>query len=358
MTASRDWIPHSKPTLGGEDADAVHGVVQSGFVGPGEAARTFEAKFAGMVGRAHARSTSTGSAALHLALLAAGVGPGDVVVIPALVCRAVFNVVAATGATPRLADIDPSDLNVSVAAARRALTASPEARYMVVVHSFGAPSSLFSASFPDVVLIEDGASSLGARVNEIPVGVMGLSSVFSFGSTKMMTTGQGGMVLTDDAEQVALIDKIRDYDRTLPGASGDGPGFNYNLSDLQATLGLSQLGRLDDFMVRRRAIAKSYSSALRGIPGVALPHGPSDGQLHSYYRYVFLVDEAHSVVERLQRDEIDARTSVTHFLTDDKSEFPGCEAVRSRIVSLPIYPSLTDSQVERITLSLLAALSR
>jgi perosamine synthetase len=229
---------------------------------------------------------------------------------------------------------------------------------MVVVHSFGAPSSLFSASFPDVVLIEDGASSLGARVDDMPVGRMGLSSVFSFGSTKMMTTGQGGMILTDDAEQIALIDKIRDYDCALPGASSDGPGFNYNLSDLQATLGMSQLSRLDDFIERRRAIASSYTSVLRGMPDIELPHGPQDGRRHAYYRYVFLTDAAPAVVELLQKDGIDARSSVTHFLNDSKSEFPGCEAVRSRIVSLPIYPSLTDSQVERITSSLSAALSR
>jgi dTDP-4-amino-4,6-dideoxygalactose transaminase len=354
--ASHDWIPHSKPSLERADADSVGEAVRSGFVGAGRGAKEFEEKFAAYIGRANGRAAASGSAALHLALLAAGVGPGEAVIIPALVCRALLNVVLSTGATPVLADIDPSDLNVNLENAQAAAVTGKAAgsgkkpHFMIAVHSFGAPADLNLFKSLELTIVEDAASSLGARLNGRQVGTSGVSSVFSFGSTKMMTTGQGGIVLTDDQSQVEGVDRLLDYD--CSSTISRSVGFNYRMSDLQAALGLSQLARLDDFIARRRAIARKYSAVLKDVPGVSLPHGKeSEGRQHSYYRYVFLHDRASSIVEKLNRSGIDARPSVTHFLTDyveTAGDFPGCASVRSRIVSLPIYPSLTDSETDRI----------
>ena len=362
MKPGSDWIPHSRPTLDGAEAEAVRAVVESGFVGTGKGATKFESDFAGYIGRKHGRATTTGSAALHLALLAAGAGPGEAVIVPALVCRALLNVVLSTGAHPVIADIDPVDLNVGVQNARRAAESPRRPRFMIAVHSFGAPVDISAFESLGLTIIEDAASSLGARIDGNPVGRKGLSSVFSFGSTKMITTGQGGMVLTDDTEQLARLDALRDYDCALIPSGGSQPtAFNYGMADLQAALGMAQLVRLDEFVARRREIAKRYSAMLSALPGVELPHGQdSDTRAHSYYRYVLLHDRAVAVVAAMNAKGIDARTSVTHFISDHVDplgDYSGCRAVRSRIVSLPIYPSLTDADVDRIASAAAEALA-
>ncbi len=353
---SSDWIPHSKPTLTEADAAAVGDAVRAGYVGSGPLVETFEAQVARRLDRSFSRATTTGSAALHLALLAAGVRPGDPVLLPAFVCRAVLNVVLACGGRPVLIDIDPMTLCITADAARSACTRAGIARSpsvaLVLVHSFGVAVDVDDFQSLGLKIIEDAASSFGASFDGRPVGSSGIISVLSFASTKMMTTGQGGMILTSNEDCAERIDALMDYDCASKPSHGDQQiAYNYGLAEVPASLGISQLSRLDDFVARRREIAGRYVEALRGLTGVTLPRA-TDG--HGYYRFILLSDDAQNVVQRLRAADIDARSSVSHFLhdyLDSPGQFPDCEAIRSRIVSLPIFPSLTAGEVERVASS-------
>lgn len=358
---SSDWIPHSKPTLAEADAAAVSDAIRTGYVGSGPLVKTFEAQVAGRLDRSFSRATTTGSAALHLALLAAGVRPGDPVLLPAFVCRAVLNVVLASGGMPVLVDIDPMTLCITPDAARSACTRAGIAKStnvsLVLVHSFGVAVDIDAFQSLGMRIIEDAASSFGASFDGRPVGSSGMVSILSFASTKMMTTGQGGMVLTSDEEYAVRIEALMDYDCTSKSSGGAQPiAYNYGFTEAQASLGISQLSGLDDFVARRREVAGRYVQALRGLTGVTLPPA-TDG--HGFYRFILLADDAQNVVQRLRAADIDARTSVSHFLhdyLDRPGQFPNCEAIRSRIVSLPIFPSLTAGEVERVALSARAAI--
>jgi perosamine synthetase len=215
---------------------------------------------------------------------------------------------------------------------------------------FGAPADLANLLAFGIPVLEDAASSLGATYHARPVGGFGAASVFSFGSTKMLTTGQGGMVLVDDSATFERLVGLCDYD----GARVDqrGPAYNYQFSDMQAALGLAQLNRLPQFMDRRRTIAGIYRDALGDLPGLRLPAARA-GAEHGYYRFVIQVPgNSDKLVRALQQRAIDARSSVAHFLYDyieaSPADFPQCEAVRHSLISLPIYPTLTDEQAQHI----------
>lgn len=345
-------IPFSSPTLGSAEADAVQATVASGFIGSGKLVRQLEAQVAQFAERRFGIATLSGSAALVLALKVMQIHDGDEVVVPAFACRAVLNAVLEVGATPVFVDLDPFDLTPSAEAARRALTTQTKA--VVLTHLFGATAALDEFLRLPVPIIEDGASSMGATFRGRPAGGFGVVSIYSFGSTKMMTTGKGGMLLTDDMRLAQRAHDLIDYDRPLATATSleEYPvGMNEGLTDLQASLGLVQLGRMEEFVARRREIALCYNQAL-DLPGWQLPSARAES-VHSYYRYVIQIQEhAADIARRLQSQGIDARTSVSHLLYDylniSRQQFPNCECVRNKILALPIYPTLTDSQVEFI----------
>ncbi len=340
-------IPHSRPTIGKAEARAAQEAVLSGFIGAGERVRAFEDSIGAWTGRRHAHATSSGSAALHLALLALGVQPGDEVMLPAFLCRAVLNVVLAVGGHPVLADIEPGDFTMSLASARQKL--SPRTRVIILPHMFGAPAQVGGFLELGVPIIEDAASSFGAKYEGRPVGSFGQISVLSFASTKMMTMGQGGMLLTDEVALSAAVHRLMEYDSS---ARDEVIGHNFQPTDLQAAIGLVQLQRLESFLAARRAIATRYAAALEGLPGVTLPR-VRPGSSHAYYRFVLQVQsDSGNPISKLRAAGIDARSSVAHFLYDylgiAESEFPNCQAVRRHLISLPIYPSLEDEQITHI----------
>jgi dTDP-4-amino-4,6-dideoxygalactose transaminase len=346
-------VPHSRPTLDATEANSAAQAVISGYVGSGRQVSAFEQALAGWAQRRYALATNSGSAALHLVLLGMGIGPGDEVLLPALACRAVLNAVLAAGAAPRLVDIDPADLNMSAAAAEQQL--SDHTRLVVLPHMFGASAELGRFLQIGVPVLEDAASSLGGSYQGYHLGHYGIASVYSFASTKMITAGQGGMLLTDSAELVERSRAFMDYDGAMP-AQGTGrtvrPGFNYQLTDVPACIGLAQFAKLPVFLVRRQMIAQQYQAALADLPGVELPAAVGHGE-HAFYRFILKVrGPAAPIVERLQALGIDARTSVAHWLYDylaiGAEAFPGCESVRHRLVSLPIYPGLTSLEVEAV----------
>jgi dTDP-4-amino-4,6-dideoxygalactose transaminase len=336
-------IPHSRPTLAAEDLSAVAEVLRSGCIAQGEKVTAFEKELAGRVGVAGGVATNSGTAALCLALRALGVGEGDEVLLPSYACAAILHAVQAVRAVPRLVDSDPVSFNMDPAAARKAC--SPRAKALIVVHSFGLPAELDSLNALGLPLIEAGAQALGASYDGRPVGSVGAVGAFSFYATKVITTGEGGMLVSNDPRVLETARDLREYDRKDDAR----PRFNYKLTDFQAALGLAQLGRLPDFLKRREAIASLYSEGLADLP-LRLPLAPPD-RARIYYRYVVAgPGRAESYLSRLQPLGVEVRRPVFRplhrYLGGDG--FPGADEAWERALSLPLYPSLRDHEIERV----------
>ncbi len=340
MTEPLIPIPHSKPLLGAEEAQAVAAVIASGHVAEGPETAAFERELAGRMGCDHAVAVSSGTAALHLALAALGVGAGDEVIVPSFVCTALFHAVAAVGAVPVPADIDPATLNLDPADARRRL--SPRTRALVLPHLFGRvadPAPFLGLGVP---LVEDCAHALGARVTGRPAGSFGHAAVTSSYATKLIATGEGGAVATSSGQLAAAVRDLKQYDRRPL----DRARHNFKFTDLQAAVGRVQLRRLEAFIRRRREIAARYRSALGPPLG-------SDGEPGEriYFRYV--VDagsDAEAFIRRAGRAGIACERPVhtpLHRLMG-LGGFPVTEEIWRRSVSIPIYPALTDAEVERV----------
>ncbi len=338
-------IRHGRPTVAEEDAAAVARVVRSGALAQGPEVAAFEAAVAERLGVEAGAAVASGSAALELALRTLGVGPGDDVLIPTFACDALYHAVTRCGARPVLVDADPATLSLCPGDARRRLTA--RTRAVIVPHAFGlaAPLGPWLALGPPVV--EDCAQALGAVRDGRPVGSRGAAAVCSFGATKMVTTGEGGLV-GGGAGLVARVREARDYDERVDLA----PRFNYKLTDIQAALGRSQLARLDAFVARRRVIADRYRRRLAGLP-VRLP--AEAGDAHVYHRFVVEVDRPlQAVIAALERRGVSARRPVFRPLHRalGLDGYPEADRLWARALSLPCYPALTDAEVDQVAAAL------
>ncbi|MGH7354919.1 MAG: DegT/DnrJ/EryC1/StrS family aminotransferase, partial [Candidatus Rokuibacteriota bacterium] len=294
-------IPHSQPSVSEEDALAVARAVRSGRLAQGPEVEAFEAELGARLGVEAVAAVSSGSAALELALQALGVGAGDEVIVPSYVCDALWHAVRRRGATPVLADADPGTLSLSAkdAAAR----ATPRTRAVIVPHAFGLAVDLEPFLALGVPVVEDCAQALGAVVDGRPAGARGALAVCSFYATKMLATGEGGAV-AGPAGLVGRVREARAYDEREDLA----PRLNAKLTDLQAALGRSQLGRLDQFVARRREIAARYRARLAGAR-CRLP--PDAGARHVYHRFVVGVGgPAEHVQGRLAAAGVTARRPV------------------------------------------------
>jgi dTDP-4-amino-4,6-dideoxygalactose transaminase len=334
-------IPHARPSLTEADADRVAGVVRSGQVAQGPEVAAFEREMAARLGTTAAAAVSSGSAALELALHALDVGAGHDVLVPTYVCDALAQAVVRCGARPVLVDADPGTLSLSPDDAKRRLTA--HTRAAIVPHAFGLAVDLTTFAALGVPLLEDCAQTLGARVGGRPVGSLGQLAVCSFYATKLLTTGEGGLV-AGAAPLVARIREGRDYDEREEFA----PRFNYKLTDLQAALGRSQLERLDEFVRRRRAIAARYRARLAALP-CRLP--PDGGDRHVYHRFVVMVDApVDAIIAALQARGVAARRPVFRPLHRalGRDGFPQADRLWQQALSLPCYPSLTDAEVDTV----------
>jgi len=345
-------IPHSRPTLAAEDIRAVTDVVRSGHLAQGEQVRRFEDAVARFLGRRGGVATSSGTSALHLALLALGVGAGDEVLVPSYTCVALLHAIQYVGATPRIADVDPGDYNLSPRAARRHIT--PRTRAVIVPHMFGAPADLDAIVSWGIPVIEDCAQALGATYRGRPAGSFGVLTVCSFYATKVITTGEGGMVLSDSDPLLRRIRDLRDYD----GRSSLALRFNYKMTDMQAALGLSQLERLEGFLARRQALAARYAAALRRLP-VRLPEATPD-RTHIFYRYVIGVQDAAGLARRLRTSGIEAKAPVARPLHQllGLTGYPGAEDAARHAVSIPLYPSLCDADADAVLRAVAGELER
>jgi perosamine synthetase len=364
-------VPFSRPSFHGGEADALAEVVASGWVAQGPRVRAFEEAFARRVGTRDAVATSSGTSALELTLYALGVGPGDEVIVPSLSFIATANAVWHVGATPVFADIDPATYNLDPSAAEAAISAQTKA--VMPVHQIGLAADM--DAFADVarrhglLLVEDAAPALGARVGERQVGSLDNPACFSLHARKVITTGEGGMVTTDDHELAERLRRLRHHGMELSDIARHGArdvvfetygerAWNARMSDLQAAVGLSQLEALDEFLARRRRIAERYATALERIPHLEAPIEPA-GFTHSWQSYAVRVLESSPIdrtelMRRLLNDDIATRRGVTAIhcqapYRDAATEpLPHSERAQEDVILLPMFADLAPEQQERV----------
>jgi perosamine synthetase len=336
------------PDLGEEELAAIAEVLESGQLTMGPKVAEFEERLARACEVELAVVVSSGTAALHLAVLALGIRPGDEVIVPAYTFPATANVVALVGAKPVLVDVDPETMNVrpeGVAAAVAGRT-----RAVLVVHLFGRPArwaELEAAVPAGVELVEDAAGALGARSRGRACGGLGRVGCLSFHPRKIVTTGEGGAVTTNDAELAETIRTMRHHgwrDGEMPA-----PGLNYRLSDVLCALGIPQLRRLDALLAERARLAGLYAERLPEhvqVPAV------DEGDHHGWQAYVVQLDRRDEALEALRDAGIQAQigTYALHRLEAyrDQGEFPGADAVYQRALALPFHNRLTEEEVERV----------
>ena len=336
-------IPHSRPLISERDIEAVNSVLKSGQLSQGHKVREFEGKLAHFIGKKKAAATSSGTAALHLALLALDIKHGDEVIIPSFVCSAVLNAVNYTGATPVIVDIDPLTFNISTDAVKSAITG--ETKAIVVPHMFGCSAELDKLIEVGIPIIEDCAQAIGADLKGEKVGSFGLMSVFSFYATKVLTSGEGGMVLCDSEDLISKIRDLRDYDNR----DNYVVRYNYKMTDIQASFGLSQLSNLGKFINRRRDIAVRYLEELKTC-SFSLPIR-KEGKEHIYYRFIIKAKEDASVyLKKIQERKVMCQRPVyipLHVYLN-LAGFPFADEAWKHAISIPIYPSLTEKEIEKV----------
>lgn len=368
------YLVFGSPIIGEEDIQSVLETLRTCWIGTGPRVHKLQEEFARYTGAEHAIATASCTAALHLAMVASGVGPGDEVITTPMTFCATANAIVHTGATPVFADCERDGMNIDPAAIRAALT--PRTKAILPVHFAGRPANLNAigeiAKQHGLLVIEDAAHAIEAAYHGRKIGSISNITCFSFYVTKNMTTGEGGMLTTNDAE---LAKKIRIYG--LHGMSADAwsrfsdkgykhydvifPGFKYNLTDLAASLGLAQLPKLEQWLVRRNEVWSRYNHAFSELP-VILPAPVETGTVHALHLYTLLIrDDA-----RVSRDEFMAamhkrgigtgvhyRALHNHPYYRERwgyrpEQFPNAYFIGERTVSIPLTPKLTDSDVERI----------
>ncbi len=355
-----DFIPVYTPWLGDREAEYVLEAVQSGWISSlGKYVVQFEEEFARFCGAKYGVATSNGTTALHLALHALGLGPGDEVIVPSLSFVASANAVAYTGAKPVFADVDMETWTLLPEEAERLL--SPRTKAVMPVHLYGHPAPMDEiraiAAAHDLWIVEDAAEAHGACAGDRRTGNLGHVGAFSFFANKIITTGEGGMLTTNDGELAARLRMLRDH--AMPPERRywhDEIGFNYRMTNLQAAVGVAQMGRIDEFIARKRRIAELYAEGLAGLPGITLPV-ERPGYTNVFWMYSVLIDAPFpltrdEVIPALRQRGIDSRPFFHPLdtLPPYLSETPRPQALAlSRTgLNLPSSPRLSDEQVGRI----------
>jgi len=369
------FVALARPAIGADEIAEVVAVLESGWLTTGPRVAAFEQAFACYVGAPHALGLNSCTAALHLSLLAAGIGAGDEVITTPLTFCATANAIIHTGATPVFADVDPVTRNLDPDAVEAAIT--PRTRGILVVHLGGHPADMRRfraiATLHNLTLIEDAAHAVEAQSNAGKVGAVADFSCFSFYSTKNLTTGEGGMVTTADSTADAFMRTAALHGLSRNGwnryAHGGSPhyevllaGFKYNMMDLQAALGLRQLARIESLHTRRVAIVAEYDRALADLPLVR-PAATAADERHAHHLYAVLVEPSRTGRTRDQVQAALAEAAIgtsIHFralhlhrfyadrLGLVRGQFPHAERLSDSLLSLPLSASLTDDDVTRV----------
>ena len=376
MRPPRDrFLPFAAPMIGEAEIEAVVACLRSGWLTTGPNVKQFESAFADFTGARHALAVNSCTAALHLALEAAGIGPGDEVVTSPMTFTATAAVVEHLGARPVFVDCDPASLSIDAGRIESAIT--PRTKAILPVHFAGQACDMDTilavADRHGLPVIEDAAHALPTRHRGRMVGALGKATCFSFYATKNITTGEGGMVTTDDdvfADRMRLMhlhgmsrDAWKRY--TAQGSWSYevlAPGFKYNLTDLAAAMGSQQLRRCHDFHARRLEIARRYDQAFADLEGIETPRvaAPLD---HAWHLYVVRVDAVRAGIDRdalIQQLSASNIGVSVHFIPlhvqpyyRDRygyrpEDFPNALAAYRQIVSLPIYARMTDADIEDV----------
>ena len=373
-TPSRQ-VPIARPSIDEAEVAAVAVVLESGWLTQGPKVAAFEAAFAERHGVAHALATTSCTTALHLALDAVGVGPGDEVIVPSFTWVATANAVIHSGATPVFADVDPLTFNIDISDAAARVT--DRTRAIVPVHLFGLCADVdgLRAVIPDhVKMVEDAACAAGAVYRGRSAGCLGDVAAFSFHPRKAITTGEGGMLTTNDTEIAAHADCIRNHGASISEeARHAGPrpwlladfdvlGFNYRMTDLQAALGIEQLRKLDRFIEERAEGAGCYADALRQLDWLTVPEVP-DGDSHAWQSYVVRVDPKAApmprddIMETLQARGVATRpgTHAVHMLGYYRNglglrpeDYPGSLDCARNTMAIPLHNQMTSDDYAHV----------
>jgi dTDP-4-amino-4,6-dideoxygalactose transaminase len=332
------------PDVGPDEAAAVAEVLESGQLTMGPKVAEFEQELARACEVEHAVALSSGTAALHLAVLALGIGPGDEVLVPAYTFPATANVVALAGARPVLVDVDPETMNVDPAK----IEPGPRTKAVIAVHLFGRPARL--EELPDLTLVEDAAGALGARRHGRACGSLGAIGCLSFHPRKIVATGEGGAVTTNDAALAASVRQLRHHGWQADGLDMPRPGLNYRLPDVLCAIGIPQVRRLGELLATRARLAAAYEERLRELP-VVVPRA-DEGDTHGWQAYIVQVERRDEVLAGLRAQGIEAQigTYALHRLSAyrDQGEFPGADAAFERALALPFHSRLTDPDLDRV----------
>lgn len=387
VSATLPFVHFARPSIGEDEIAEVVRCLRSGWITTGGIARRFETEFAARIGATHALAVNSATAGLHLALEASGIGPGDKVAVPVHTFTASAEVIRYLGADPVFVDVEADTLNLDPQSLERVIRKEGPVKAVMPVHFAGQACDMDAiariAGSVGATLIEDAAHAFPTTFRGRTIGTIGRATVFSFYATKTIATGEGGMVVTDDA---AIADRIRVM--RLHGISRDvfdrytsespswyyeviAPGFKYNMTDVAAAIGVHQLKRADKFQSRRAKIAAAYDKAFAALP-IEVPSVRRPDDLHAWHLYVIKLKLDQM---RLTRNEFIARMSElgigtsVHFIPlhlhpywRDRyrltpGDFPVASVQFERIVSLPIYPAMSDDEVARVIDSVKSVMS-
>ena len=346
-----DPIRLARPDVGDAEVAELAKVVASGQLTMGPKVDEFEAALAAACGVEHAVVVSSGTAALHLAMIALGIGPGDEVIVPAYTFPATANAVELCGGRAVLVDVEPETFNLDISLVARAVTAQTKA--VIGVHLFGRPldwAALRSAVRVDIPLVEDAAGALGARYRGQPCGSLGVLGCLSFHPRKIVTTGEGGAVTTDAPELADAVRKFRHHGIVShPAFDIPQPSTNYRLPDLLCALGIPQVARLEELLAARERVAGWYTERLGHL---VLTPSAAVGDRHGLQAYVVQLDRRDEALAALRADGIEAQigTYALHHLGAyrDRGAFPGADRVFARALALPFSTATTEAECARV----------
>lgn len=378
-TIPASTIPVARPYIGAEEEHAVVDVLRSGWITQGPRVAEFEQKFSAYVGCSHAVAVSSCTTALHLALVALGIGAGDEVICPSLSFIATANSIAYVGATPVFGDIDLATYNLDPDCIEALIT--PRTKAILVVHQIGLPAEMNTllqiARKHNLAVVEDAACAIGSEYDGKRIGTpLGTLACFSFHPRKVLTTGEGGMITTSDAALAERLRRLRQHAMSLSDVARhsarqvvtetyDEVGFNFRMTDVQAAIGITQLSRLDGFLERRRHLAERYTAALQHLPWMLTPTVPANCR-HNYQSYmVRLIGQPaghrDAIMQELLEKKISTRRAIMaihrelpyHSPMWDRS-LPHTNLATDTGLILPLFHQMTESEQDYVIESLQA----